>query len=263
MSDKTSRKESRRAVRRSLFASLPLVLLAERAFPAIAPLLGPVSVALPAPGSQRFRVHYGDMSRGMVVAEVDYRLEHRGDQFEISTRGEAVGMVAMFYSGILVQTSNGRVGKDGLLPEQYRERRGKRPERMLRFDHARRRMIRLGDAAEVPMPPGTQDRLSVFYQVGLLARSRPERFHPGQRFTLPLASMREIDTASFTVAGPESVNTLRGALPALHLKARNEADPDDPRFDVWLATELSMLPARIRVEEADGKVIDQVLLPPA
>ena len=263
MSDNTSRKDRRQFVRRLLVTGLPLAVFAGRAFPVIAPLHGPVSVPLPAPGSQRFRVHYGDMSRGVVVAEVDYRLEHQVDAYEISTRGQAVGMVAMFYSGVLVQTSSGRIGKDGLLPEQYRERRGNRPERTLRFDHARRRMTGLGEPAEVSLPPGTQDRLSVFYQVGLLARSRPGQFRPGQRFTLPLASMREIDTASFTVVGPEAVSTTRGMLPALHLKARNEADPDDPLFDVWLATEHSMLPARIRVEESDGKIIDQVLLRPA
>lgn len=261
LSDTTTGNGRSRNVRRALVAGLPLALLAHRAFPA--PDGGGVSAPLPAPGTQRFRVHYGDMSRGVVVAEVDYRLEHQGQSYEIRTLGQAVGMVAMFYSGVLVQSSIGRIGKDGFLPEQYRERRGRRPERVLRFDQARRSMIGLGDPPEVPMPAGTQDRLSVFYQVGLLARSTPERFRPGQRFTLPLASMKEVDMASFTVVGPSSVSTTRGALPALHLRARNEADADDPRFDVWLATEHSMLPARIRVEESDGKVIDQVVAPAA
>ncbi|RPI39333.1 MAG: DUF3108 domain-containing protein, partial [Betaproteobacteria bacterium] len=178
---------------------------------------------LPPPGEQRFRVYYGDMSRDLVVAEIDYRLQHDGDAYEVGTRGKAVGMVAMFYSGVLVQTSMGRIGPHGLLPEQYSERRGKRPERVVRFDHARRKMIGLGNPPEVDLVPGTQDRLSVFYQVGLLARSRPALLERGQRFTMPLASMKGIDRASFTAGGAEPVETARGRVPAVRLTVRNEA----------------------------------------
>lgn len=224
---------------------------------------GAAVASLPPSTEQRYRVYYGDMSRDLVVAEIDYRLDNRGDTYEVGTRGKAVGMVALFYSGVLLQTSTGRVGANGLLPERYSERRGKRPERAIRFDHARGKMIGLGTPAEVDLVPGTQDRLSVFYQVGLLVRGNPGLVEPGHHFTMPLASMKEIDKASFKAVGPEPVETARGAVPAVRLTARNEADPDDPTIDVWLGTDLSMLPARIRVSEKDGKVIDQVLVPPA
>jgi hypothetical protein len=202
------------------------------------------------------------MSRDLKVAEIGYRLDHEGDSYRIATQGKAVGVVAMFYSGVLVQASVGRVGRDGLLPERYSERRGDRAERVLRFDYARQKLVVPANPPEVPLPPGTQDRLSVFYQLGLMARSQPALFKEGQRFTLPLASLKRVDTPTFFVAGAGSVKTARGALPAVHLTVRNEADSDDPTIDVWLAPELAMLPARIRVQEADGKVIDQVLVPP-
>jgi hypothetical protein len=203
------------------------------------------------------------MSRDLTVAEIDYRLQNRGDTYEVSTRGKAVGVVAIFYSGVLVQASVGRIGENGLLPERYSERRGKRPERVIRFDHARGKMIGLGTPPEVDLVPGTQDRLSIFYQVGLLVRGKPDLLQRGQRFTMPLASMRGVDKASFLAAGEEPVATERGPIPALRLTVRNEADPEDPIIDVWLAPSLSMLPARIRISEDDGKVIDQVLVPPA
>jgi hypothetical protein len=85
----------------------------------------------------------------------------------------------------------------------------------------------------------------------------------GRRFTMPLASMKEIDKASFLVAGEEPVDTERGRVPAVRLTVRNEADPEDPTIDVWLATGQSLLPARIRISDDDGKVIDQVLVPAA
>ncbi len=273
MSDTNRDDDPRRPIRRPLVASLPLALIAA-AWPYPAALAqagqagsagsyGPLSASLPAAGSQRFRVYYGDVSRNVQVAEIDYRLAHDADAYQIDTRGNAVGMVAMFYSGVLIQNSIGRIGKNGLLPEKYSERRGKRPERVIRFDQAGRKMIGLGDPPEVVLLPGTQDRLSVFYQVGLLARSRPAMFQAGQRFNLPLASMKEIDIPDFLVAGAEAVQTARGSLPALRLTVRNPADSEDPTIDVWLGSTISMLPARIRVQDPDGKVIDQVLVPSA
>ena len=219
------------------------------------------AVALPAPVEQRFQVFYGDMSRNANVAEARYRLQHEAGRYEIGTQANAIGVVALFYSGNLIQNSIGAIGAEGLLPERYSERRGKRPERVVRFDYQRHTMIGTGNPPEVPLLPGTQDRLSVFYQVGLMARRSPDRFEAGRRFSLPLASMKNIDQPNFTVVGLDSVKTAQGPVPALRLNVRNEADPEDPTIDVWLATALSMLPARIRVTEHDGKIVDQVLLP--
>lgn len=240
---------------------MPLALLAAWAWPqSLAHASQPGKVSLPAPADQRFQVFYGDMGRDLSVAEIHYRLQQDEDRYEISTRGQAVGMVALFYSGDLVQKSVGRIGPEGLLPERYSERRGKRAERVIRFDHARKVMIGTGDPPEVTLPPGTQDRLSVVYQLGLMARREPKRFQAGYRFSVPLASMKEINLPTITVVGPASVKGANGPIPALHVSARNAADPKDPVIEVWLGTQIAMLPARIRVQEHDGKVVDQVLV---
>lgn len=260
--------------RRRVLAAMPLAMLAaggwrassaEPSPPAVkAAKSAPVApvAPLPEPVSQLFQVYYGDMSRNLVVAEARYRLSHGDGRYEIATEGRAVGVVAVFYSGVLVQQSVGRVGPQGLLPERYREKRGRRPERSIRFDYAQGRLVGHGDPPPVvPLVPGTQDRLSIFYQVGLMARARPRDFVAGAHFTLPLASMKTIDHPRFTIVGEEAVKTPRGDVPALHFAVRNEDDPKDPLIDAWLAPGMSMLPARIRAEDDDGKVLDQVLVP--
>ena len=113
---------------------------------------------------------------------------------------------------------------------------------------------------EVPLLPGTQDRLSIFYQVGLMARARPRDFTAGSQFSVPLASMKTIDRPRFTVVGEEKVRTSGSDVAALRFNVRNEDDPTDPVIDAWLAPAMSMLPARIRVEDEDGKVVDQVVV---
>ncbi|MGE0803135.1 MAG: DUF3108 domain-containing protein [Lautropia sp.] len=215
--------------------------------------------ALPAAATLRYQVFYGDASRDLAVAEIDYRLTHGDGRYRCATEGRAVGVVALFYSGTLTQTSTGTVGDGGLRPERYTEQRGKRAERSIRFDHARGVMIGRGDPSEIALPPGTQDRLSIFFQLGLIARARPAQFVKGHRFTIPLATMRDIDQPTFLVAGSESQKTGRGPLDTVRVTVRNESDPKDPVFDVWLAPSLTMLPARIRMQEDDGKVVDQVL----
>jgi hypothetical protein len=110
----------------------------------------------------------------------------------------------------------------------------------------------------VPLPPGTQDRLSVFYQVGLLARAAPERFQPGLAPTVPVASLRDVRVERFEVIGDEILMAPGGPLRALHLR-RPPVDPDDPRIDVWLGYDLQMLPVRLRVEDSSRRVLDQVI----
>lgn len=216
---------------------------------------------LPDARALNFRIYYGDASRDMAVAEIVYRIEHGDGRYRLSTDGHATGVVALFYSGNLIQTSQGRITPAGLVPERYTERRGRRPERTLVFDRSRGKLIGPGDPADVALPPGTQDRLSIFFQLGLLARGRPDMIEAGHRFSMPLAAMRRVDRPTFTARGPDPVKTAKGPVEAVRISIRNEADPEDPVFDVWLAPTLDMLPARVRMQERDGKVIDQVLIP--
>lgn len=215
-------------------------------------------VALPASLTQVFDVYFGNYASGMRIAELTYRFAHDAGQYRASTDGHAIGLVALVYSGQLVQSSEGRMEPSGLKPERYAEKRGKRPERELRFDHREGRMIGVGTPPEVPMPNGTQDRLSIIYQLSMLARTYPGRFAADRQFRIPLASMKTVDLATLTSAGDEELAVDGRTLAGLKVKVRNEASRDDPKIDIWLGRADAMLPVRIRFEESDGKVIDQV-----
>ena len=56
------------------------------------------------------------------------------------------------------------------------------------------------------------------------------------------------------------MRTNAGRFEALHIAVSKPGDRDAPKFDVWLAPDLNMMPVRIRVVEGkDKRVIDQVL----
>ena len=210
-----------------------------------------------------FDVYYGNGSvRGLHVAQAVYRFRRQGGQYHLDTEAQATGVLAVFYSGTLQQSSSGTLGEQGFVPHRYTEKRGKRPQRQFEFDNTRRR-IRLdgNDGAAYPFPAGTQDRLSIFFQLGLLARNGDPALQPGRQFVLPLAGSHRVDEPFFRVIGKVTLETNAGPFETLRIAAHKPGDPDAPRFDLWLAPSLQMLPVRIRVHEKSGgsAIVDQLL----
>ena len=211
-----------------------------------------------------FDVYYGDYTgSGVEVAGATYRFQKQGNnRYRLDTEARASGVLAVFYSGTLVQVSEGVMGAQGFVPARYYEKRGRRPERRYRFDSPSRHVRQEGDPAiDFAYPDGTQDRLTIFFQLGLLARADAQRFKPGQKFVLPLAGSRRIDEPFFRVVSQGRMRTNAGEFDALHIAVEKPGDQDAPRFDIWLAPELKMLPVRIRVFDhgGGGKIVDQVL----
>lgn len=219
--------------------------------------------SLPASLSLDFDVYYGDYTeRGIQVAGAVYRLKQQDGRYRLSTEARANGVLAVFYSGTLEQVSEGNLGGQGFVPDRYSEKRGRRPERQYTFDPKTRRVRQLGDPAiDYAFPEGTQDRLSIFFQLGLLARADASRFRAGETFVLPLAGSRRIDEPFFQVSRQEKIRTNAGVFDAVHVAVSRPGDSDAPRFDIWLSPSLKMLPVRIRVFDhgGGGKIIDQVL----
>jgi hypothetical protein len=218
----------------------------------------PVVPGLPASHSRQFRVYWGDFTEQRSVARLAYRLTREDDRYEIRTEGEAEGLISLFYSGTLSQVSRGRLGPHGLAPQRYVEQRGKRPERSVSFDQERHRLLPAG-APPVPLPPGTQDRLSVIYQIGLLARGDPASFVAGATRDVPVATLRSVEIQRFTVVGDEMLMTPAGPIRSLHLRRPPVAGSDDPSIDLWLGYDFDMLPVRLRVQDADRRVLDQLI----
>jgi len=214
---------------------------------------------LPGSRSQRFRVFWGDYTDRVSVARLQYTLVHDGERYEIRTEGEAEGLISLVYSGMVVQVSAGRLGPRGLEPLRYAEQRGKRAERAVAFDPDGGRLLPAGGLPAVAMPAGTQDRLSVFYQIGLVARSDPAAFVAGSVRSLPVASLRGVETQHFQVIGDEVLLAPGGPIRALHLRRPAPAGRDDPLIDLWLGYDFEMLPVRLRIEDAGRRVLDQVI----
>jgi len=168
--------------------------------------------------------------------------------------------IKAFLVGSRVQSSRGRLGPQGLIPERFGDKR-RNTEKAAHFDWAGQRIRFSSNAPDAPLLPGAQDRLSVFLQLAALLQARPEAYAQG--LSLPVAGTGSAEEWVFQMGHLQTLSLPAGAVSARQL-TRQPRHEHDSRVDIWLAPELQYLPVRIRVTEADGSHADQLLrqLPP-
>ncbi len=156
--------------------------------------------------------------------------------------------------------SSGRLRADrGLAPERYTERRMRRSPASIAIDGDPGR-IRFGEGeAAHPAPFGIQDPLSWQFQLSVLRQAFPERFAVGAVVPMPMAGAHDVTQWNFQVLAEETVGTRLGAMPALHIRSQRRTGEVEESAEVWLSAALGWLPARIRIVDRNGVVIDSVL----
>lgn len=158
--------------------------------------------------------------------------------------------------GERTQRSDGAITAAGLRPLEYVEQTNKR--RSAHFDYDGER-IRFSDGRDdAPLESGAQDRLTVSVQLGALLAADPDRYPVGSTLTLPVVGVRSAESWHWDVKARTEVVVADRSLPTIKLVRRPRKDPDS-QIAVWLAPELHYLPARLRVEQENGDVVDQQL----
>lgn len=218
-----------------------------------APLPGDPALVLPPaqlPPAGTLRYLVTGQAKGFTYhAKGALRWQHGAGRYEASFG------VSAFLVGSREQLSQGRVDDQGLHPERFSDR--SRRERTAELDAAAGR-IRYTHGGERPLQRGTQDRLSVALQLGALLNARPQAYPPGSTIRLPVTDTSQVEFWEFVVGPEEKLAIVSGELPVIGL-TRQPRRPGDRKVEMWLAPTLSYLPARLRVSEANGDHIDQLL----
>jgi hypothetical protein len=203
----------------------------------------------PAPGRWRYRV------TGQIRG-VPYRAQAQLDWQHAAGRYQAELGMSMWLLGERHQRSTGTLGPGGLQPEHFVDKA--RQTRELRMDWIGQRFQPTGQGPALPLPPGAQDRLSLFFQLaGLLSRNAAAP-RPGQAWQLPVLGRSGSEDWTFVAAGAERLTLPVGPLTAWKLE-RRPLMANDLRSELWFAPEWQQLPVRIRLTEPNGDVVDQQL----
>lgn len=217
--------------------------------PEPAPVLtaSPRAITLPRRGSIRFLVRKGD--DGFVIGQVSHEWRHDGAAYVLTSTAETTGLVGLFRPARVVQTSEGEVVDGALRPREFRAERNGVVNDRARFDWTTGRIALAGGARELPLTVGSQDMLSLAYQLGLTVV-------PPEGGDLSVATGSKLERYTVTAVGEENIEVPAGGRRALHVVVRGAAGVE--ATEVWLGLDDHRLPLRIRHVDRRGDSYDQV-----
>jgi hypothetical protein len=171
---------------------------------------------------------------------------------------EMVVAVPLPFVGTFTYSSHGRIDAFGLAPEQYIEKRGRRPEDVAIFNRTDKTIVFTRTPASLPLPDGAQDRFSMVMQLASLVRGDPAAYKPGVTRQFFVVDNDSGENWPIETIGDETIRTAQGYLETRHFKRLPRHDGDLRRIDVWLAPSLGWLPARIMQTEPNGTQVELV-----
>ncbi len=164
--------------------------------------------------------------------------------------------IQAFVFGKVSQTSVGQMGASGLLPTRFGDHR--RQEQAAHFDRAKGMLIYSANTPSQTIEEGAQDRVSLFVQLAAAMAGTPALRTEGRQLNFQVVSAKQAEVWTFAVQGTEAIKLPLGEMDSLRLNRvpRNEYDQ---KIDVWLSPAHGYLPARIRIIQANGDVIEETL----
>ncbi len=204
-----------------------------------------VPFTLPKKGRMRFIVTRGE--NGLIIGQSINTWAHDGIHYTFTNITETTGLAALFKPARIVQESQGEITAAGLRPLSFsNERKDKKDT--AHFDWAGH-LITYADRTE-PVADGTQDMLSMYYQLALQAAMD----HPMTSIDLFIATGRKLERYHFELIGEETLAYRGHAHATQHLRTKNGEDT----IDLWIAKTAHGLPLKIRFTDRKGGIFDQL-----
>ncbi len=162
--------------------------------------------------------------------------------------------ISVFLLGSRVQTSVGQLTAQGLAPTRFGDKF--RSEVAAHFNYETNKISFSANTPDVPLLAGGQDQLSAILQVGAMIAAEPSRYVTGTSLPMQAVGPRSAEAWVFVVGASEKLALPGGELQTLRL-VRDPPVEYAPKLELWLAPSLGYLPARIRMTQANGEVLDQ------
>lgn len=164
--------------------------------------------------------------------------------------------VSAFLLGSRTQVSKGTLGPEGLMPTRFGDK--SRSELAAHFQRDKGIISFSANSPDAPLLKGAQDRLSVVIQISSLFAGDPTRFPLGTMLSFQTVSQREAEVWHFLVEKEELLQLPFGEINAIKLNRKPRREFDQ-HIELWFAPTLGYLPVRLRITNANGDVVDQLL----
>jgi hypothetical protein len=212
---------------------------------------GSAFAALPGKVQASYEVYMGSLRIGLI----DETFTRENDRYTLSSATRAVGVLEIFKPGKILLSSDGMVGPKGLVPLHFSDQRegDEKRNRRAEFDWDARQltMIRPAERTVVPLPDGTQDRLSAMYQFMFLSLEKSETL------SFNMTNGNKLDSYNYRITHDQSVTVPLGTFKAHYVASVPESGTS--LTEIWLAAERSNFPCKIVITDPDGGKMIQVL----
>lgn len=206
----------------------------------------PLTFNLPPQGRIRFNVTRGE--RGFIVGQSINTWQHDGIHYHFKAVTETTGLAALFKTAQAIQESQGDITPTGLQPNNFSsQRKGKKEIATLDWTN---HQITFAEQT-VPVTDGTQDMLSLYYQLSLMVASNQSM----DAIELMIATGRKLERYRFELIGTDNLTVLGAEHQAQHLRTKTRNDT----IDLWIAKTVPGLPLKIRFMDSKGEVFEQVI----
>lgn len=203
-------------------------------------------------GADSVQASYDVFMSGMKVGKIDESYTKNGDQYTLTSLTTPVGLLAMFKPEKIHISSRGQVSSIGLKPHHFEDRRegnpGKSSQAEFDWEKHQLTLIRQAQRSAVPLPEGTQDRLSAMYQFMFVALDHAVEF--------PMTNGSKLDNYRYVVGAREKLDTPAGQFDSVYLDSRGK--PGESRTEIWLSSQYQ-LTCKMTITDANGDQFMQIL----
>lgn len=219
-------------------------------------LLCIVSQPVLAESASRIQASYDVIGFGMTLANITETYTRSQDGYQIESVTKAVGLLARFKPETVRISSQGKITAQGLLPLNFaliREiDKDKSASTKFNWDTSVLTHIDYKGVNDMPLPKGTQDRLSLLYQLPFLLKSAQTEFN------ISITDGNNLQAYVFNLSADEqSIKVPLDTFKTRHVS--NIPVGDQVKYEIWLATERDYFPCKIIVTDTGGGKLTQVL----
>ncbi len=201
---------------------------------------------LPATGTIRFAIYKESLN--FQVGRAEHRWDFSEDgHYRLTGVTETSGLVSLFKPIRITTESAGRLVAGGLQPARYRSlKNGKDANENADFDWVAGEVHLSRDGSVRPIAPGTQDILSLNYQLAYMGSL-------AEGAVVGVVTGKKYERYQMDSLGEEAIELPAGHFRTLHLRALT-----DNMTEVWIALDHNRLPVKIRFTDKKGDSFVQV-----
>lgn len=215
----------------------------------------PVSPPLYFTNIYSVQAQYHVLFQGLKIVTMTENFTRNQNTYHIENHSVATGFAAMLKPEKIHTVSTGIVTANGLRPTAYSQTRKLDPQRNVYADfNWDAQTVMLKDKSgtlTVPLPAGTQDRLSSMYQ--FLHLSLKE----ATTHTFSMTNGNKITDYVYNIMPNQSVTTPLGTFVATYLSSLPQNN--SRRSEIWIVPEHGNFPYKMILTDSDGKKFTQVL----